>query len=125
MSQKDCIEKRRHPRIEHGVPVKICAPCADLVTETKNISRSGVYCRVSKYLEPMTKLKVTLMLPVKKEGRLHTKKIICSGVVVRVENIPFEDAFNVAVFFNEIKPGDGRALADHVQGVLVEKSRAN
>ena len=122
MSQKNTIEKRRYPRVEHSVPVKISAPVADLVTETRNISRSGVYCRVDKYLEPMTKLKVTLMLPVKKESKLVTKKIVCAGVVVRVENVPFEDVFNVAIFFNDIKPGDSRALADHVQGVLAEKS---
>lgn len=122
MNQKNVVEKRRNPRIEHSVPVKICAPGANLVTETRNISSSGTYCRVNEYLEPMTKLKVTLMLPVKKDGRLLTKKIVCMGVVVRVENIPFEDAFNVAIFFNEIKPGDSRALADHVQGVLAEKS---
>ncbi|MBF0388107.1 MAG: PilZ domain-containing protein [Candidatus Omnitrophica bacterium] len=121
MSQKDLVEKRRSPRIEHSVPVKICAPCADLVTETRNISRSGAYCRVSKYLEPMTKLQVTLMLPVKKEGKLRTRKIVCMGVVVRVENVPFEDSFNVAIFFNEIKPADSRALSEHVQGVLAEK----
>ncbi|MEI6438210.1 MAG: PilZ domain-containing protein [Candidatus Omnitrophota bacterium] len=121
MSHKDPVEKRRYPRIEHSVPVKIGAVDADLVTATRNISRSGVYCRVDKYLEPMTKLKITLMLPVKKEGKVATRKIVCSGVIVRVENIPFEDAFNIAIFFNEIKPSDSRALADHVQGVLAEK----
>lgn len=124
MKHKDQVEKRRYPRIEHSVPVKICAPDVDLVTETRNISRSGAYCRVSKYLEPMTRLKVTLLLPVKKEARLVTKKIVCSGVVVRVENIPFEEAFNIAIFFNDIKPGDSRALADHVQGVLADNPAA-
>jgi len=122
VSQKDHKEKRQHPRIEHSIPVKICAPSVDLVAATKNISCSGVYCRASKYLEPMTKLKVTLLLPVRKNGKPGTKKIICSGVVVRTENIPNEDAFNMAVFFNDINPKDSRALADHLQGVLVEKA---
>ncbi|MBF0595033.1 MAG: PilZ domain-containing protein [Candidatus Omnitrophica bacterium] len=122
MSQKAMVEKRQHPRVEHSVPVKISALAGDVVTETRNISRSGAFCRVSKYLEPMTKLKITLLLPVKKDGKVTTKKIICTGVVVRTENIPYEDAFNVAVFFSDITPRDSRILADHVAGVLAEKA---
>lgn len=122
MSQGTVSEKRKNPRIDHGVPVKLCGPAGDFVTETRNISSSGAYCRIDKYLEPMTKLKITLLLPVKKKGRLAVKKIVCGGVAVRVENIPFENAFNVAIFFNEIKSSDSRVLADHVSGVLAEKS---
>ena len=121
---KDRVEQRRHPRIEYSVPIKISAPSADLVTETRNISCSGAYCRINKYLELMTKLKIILLLPVRKDGKVSTKKITCTGVVVRVENIPYEDAFNAAIFFSDMNSRDSRVLADHVQGVLAEKAAA-
>jgi len=112
-------EKRRQPRVDNNLPLKISTDQVDLVTETKNISSSGVYCRVSKFLEPMTKLKVTLMLPMKRAGKTVAKKVLCGGVVVRTENIPGSDGFNTAIFFNDIHPRDSRVLAQFVDGLLV------
>jgi hypothetical protein len=124
VSSNDPVEKRRHPRIDNNVPLKISMPDADLVTETKNISCSGVYCRVSKFLEPMNKLQITLLLPIRRSGKLVTKKILCGGVVVRTENIPGEDAFNTAIFFNDIHPRDSRILAKFVDSVLAARQDA-
>lgn len=119
MGQNSAQERRQHPRVGNNIPVKICSPEADLVTETKNISCSGTYCRVSKYLEPMTKIKITLLLPVKKESKMLTKKVSCTGVIVRMENIPDSEEFFAAVFFSDIHPKDSRILAEFVNGVLV------
>jgi hypothetical protein len=118
------IEQRKHPRVENNVPVKISAPQADVVTETKNISCSGVYCRVNKFLEPMTKLQITLLLPVKRAAKISTRKITCGGVVVRTENIPGEDFFNSAIFFNDIHPRDSRVLVHFVDSLLIGKDVA-
>ena len=114
-------EKRRSPRVDNNVPLKISTPDTDLVTETRNISGSGAYCRVNKYLEPMSKLQITLMLPVKSSGKLVTKKVNCGGVVVRTENVPGEDGFNTAIFFNDIHPRDSRTLNTFVQNLMVLK----
>ncbi|MBF0330600.1 MAG: PilZ domain-containing protein [Candidatus Omnitrophica bacterium] len=114
-------EKRRQPRVDNSLPVKISTDDIDLVTETKNISSSGVYCRVSKFLEPMARLRITLMLPVKKTGKTSTKKVLCGGVVVRTENIPDGDGFNTAIFFNDIHPRDSRVLAQFVDKLLSGK----
>jgi hypothetical protein len=115
-------EKRRQPRVDNNLPLKISTDDIDLVTETKNISSSGVYCRVGKFLEPMTKLRITLMLPIKKTGKTSTKKVLCGGVVVRTENIPEGDGFNTAIFFNDIHPRDSRVLAQFVESLLVGKA---
>ncbi len=120
-SQHQSIEKRRHPRVENNIPLKICTPDVDLVTETKNISCSGAYCRVNKFLEPMTKMDITLLIPFKKAGKSTTKKVVCGGVVVRTENIPGGDGFNTAIFFNDIHPRDSRFLADYVQSMIITK----
>jgi hypothetical protein len=122
--QKHPIEKRRYPRIENNIPLKLSTADVDVVTETKNISCSGAYCRVNKFLEPMTKMDITLLIPFKKAGKATTKKVICGGVVVRTENIPEGDGFNTAIFFNDIHPRDSRFLADYVQNMITVKDSA-
>ena len=78
-------EKRRHLRVEHNIPVKISGDHGDILTETENLSCSGAFCRMTQRLEPMTKLKVHLLLPLRKSDKVTTKKITCQGVVVRVQ----------------------------------------
>ena len=62
-------ERRAWPRLESNVPVKICHDDGDIVTEIGNISRSGAHCMISKYIAPMVKLKLHLLLPFKKNGK--------------------------------------------------------
>jgi hypothetical protein len=121
MSQDPFQEKRHHPRVENSIPIKITAADADFVTESKNISCSGVYCKIEKFLEPMTKLQILLLLPMRKAGKVATKKISCGGVVVRTENILQEAGFNTAIFFNDIRSKDSRTLAEFVEGVRAQQ----
>ncbi len=111
-------ERRRHPRLENHIPLKICSDDFDVVTETKNLSSSGAYCRVNKYLEPMTKLKIHLLLPLKKYHKVVTKKISCEGVVVRSESVPADQYFNVAIYFSDIAQKDVNCLNDYINSVL-------
>jgi len=114
-------ERRQHPRLESNIPVKIRCDEFDLVTETKNISRSGVYCRVNKYIEPMTKLKIQLLLPFKNGAKTVTKKVSCYGVIVRTEAVPDGDAFNVAIYFNDMAARDTECLTEFVNSMLETK----
>ena len=111
-------ERRKHQRLESNIPVKICCDEFDIVTQTANVSRSGVYCRVNKYIEPMTKLKIQLLLPFKGEKKTVTKKVSCYGVIVRTESVPKEDAFNVAIYFNDMASRDAACLADFINSML-------
>ena len=110
-------ERRRDPRVDKNIPLKISTGDVDLVTETKNLSRSGAYCRVNKYIEPMTKLKIHLLLPVKKNSRMTTKKITCSGVIVRTENLS-NNEYSIAVYFNDITARDADSITDYINTVL-------
>lgn len=122
MTQNQSPENRRkHPRIEHNVPLKISCESGDVVTETKNVSCAGAYCKVDKYLEPMTKLQIQLLLPVKRNNKISTKKIQCHGVVVRTQTRENEDLFDTAIFFNDISPKDSRVIADFVELLLEQK----
>ncbi len=111
-------ERRRHPRLEHTVPVKILSDDADLITETKNLSCSGVLCQVSKYLAPMTKLMIHLLLPLRRGAKIITKRIHCEGVVIRTESAKEDGSFHTAIFFNDIKSQDSIAITRFITSKL-------
>lgn len=111
-------ERRRSPRIDNSIPLKISSEDFDIVTESKNLSCSGAYCTVSQYLEPMTKLKIQLLLPFKHNHKVSTKKVSCSGVVVRTEPYPEQKNFNVAIYFNEVHDRDKKTIADYIATLL-------
>lgn len=113
-------ERRKDVRLDHTLPLKLCTDMADFVTETKNLSCSGAYCKVTKYVEPMTKLKIHLLLPIRRNGKVSNKKITCSGVVVRSESNPADESFNAAIFFNEILPKDVRSIKDFIESMADE-----
>ena len=115
-------ERRRSPRLEGNIPVKIHCEDFDLVTETRNLSCTGAYCQVSKYLEPMTKLLICLLLPFKKHEKIVTKKISFSGVVVRSESQPGDKNFNIAIYFNDIPPKEKKILSDYIDSTLASRT---
>ena len=117
-------EKRKYPRLDNNVPIKISSDDLDIVTETRNISCAGAYCRVDKYLEPMTKLKVYLLLPFRKSNKVSTKKIACNGVVVRTESQPGNNYFNVAIYFSDIQQKDRKSIAEFVDAALSRTKNA-
>ena len=72
----------------------------------------------------MTKLKIHLLLPLKRNKRVVTKKISCSGVIVRTEAVPNSEYFNVAIYFNEIQNRDAEVIAEYVVMTLSHKTTA-
>lgn len=112
-------ERRRYPRFEGNIPVKISSDDFDVVTETRNLSCAGAYCRVNQHFDLMTKIKVLLLLPIKKGSKTVTKKISCQGIVVRVEKQPSGDS-NIAIFFNDISPKDANCITDYVNSMLAK-----
>jgi hypothetical protein len=116
-------ERRKYPRIKKNIPLKISSGEFDIVTETENISGSGAYCRIDRYIEPMTKLKIIILLPIKQRNRIVTKKIECGGVIVRTENIPDKmNWFNIAIFFNDISRKDIQKISDYIKQYLKQKN---
>lgn len=115
-------ERRRHPRLEHNIPVKISSSDLDIVTETQNLSCSGAFCRVNKHLQPMTKLKIHLLLPLRKNNKIVTKKISCQAVVVRSQEMPDGEYFDTAIFFSDITPRDSQVISEFVENVMGTKT---
>ncbi|HLF18179.1 MAG TPA: PilZ domain-containing protein [Candidatus Omnitrophota bacterium] len=112
-------ERRQHPRLENNIPIKIYHDDGDIVTETANISRAGIYCKVDKFINPMTKLKINLLIPLRKSGKTVTKKVNCEGAVVRIEQVEGEaECYNVAIFFQNISKRDVEHITDYVNSFL-------
>ncbi len=113
-------ERRKYVRLEKNIPVKISSEDFDIVTETKNLSCAGAYCRVSKYIDPMTKLSLQLLVPYKKNNKIATHKVTCQGVIVRVESRNEDEGYNTAIFFNDIRPKDAKFIDRYVQSFHFE-----
>jgi len=117
--RKVTVERRRHLRIKKQLPLKIKGRDFDYVTETINISRSGAYCHIDKYIEPMTKLGIIILLPLKEKNRTAMKKVHCHGVVVRTEESK-KGGYNIAIFFNEISGPDSQKIGKYVEDYINE-----
>lgn len=105
-NNKHTSEKRLHPRIKKNLPIKIKNSDFDLVTETKNISCTGAYCQIDRYLAPLTKIKTRLLIPLKTKQKHIT--VDCEGVVVRIEktNNDLEEQYSIAIYFENVHKAD-------------------
>ncbi|MBM3248829.1 MAG: PilZ domain-containing protein [Candidatus Omnitrophica bacterium] len=116
-------ERRRHPRVSRNIPLKISSGEFDIVTETENISGAGAYCRSDRYIEPMTKLKIVILLPIKQRNKVSTRKVECTGVVVRTENILSDpNTFKIAIFFTDISSKDTQKISDYIHQHLSKEN---
>lgn len=110
-------EKRRYPRVEKRLPLKIAANGYEFVTTTQNISCVGAYCHVNKYIPPFTKIMVRLTLPIMTNNENKNYSLECKGVVVRTEDVE-EGGFNIALFFNEIRNNQRRKISQYLSKFL-------
>ncbi len=119
-------ERRKHRRVKRHLPLKIAEEAFDVITETVDISPSGIYCRVTRLLQPMSKVEVVFLLPSKNNGK-HTKKIRCKGVVVRSEPVILKDAerahHNVAIFFTDISHKDQKTIESYMESGNIEEAK--
>ncbi len=93
-------DRRCHPRSKPSTPLMfgLHAKDFDLVGEVRNLSRSGIYCRVEKPIAEMTRVMMVL--------ELDSGRIKCDGTVVRAEPSVGKNNYHVAIFFNKISKVD-------------------
>jgi hypothetical protein len=111
-------ERRRASRLEQSIPFKISSGDIDIVTETKNLSSSGALCLVNKFIIPMTKLKLQILLPIRRNNKVVNQRISCEGVVVRSQSAVDQDSFQTAIFFSDITPRDSQIINEFVESVI-------
>ena len=116
-------EKRSAPRIAKQIRFAISDGTSVIQAETKNLSVSGAYCLIDKFIAPMTKLEVQFELPHKQ----HPVKIRSAGVVVRVEPVVSanqQGKYNMAIFFSNLSSHDREAIAAFVREHLALTAKA-
>ncbi len=112
-------ERRKQPRVSAGLPVKLGSDRTTLITQTKNISTLGLFCRVDAEFPLMTRISVTLFAPVPTAaGKTVTRKVNCDGIVIRSERV--SDAagavfYNLAVYFSELNEAQRKIIDRYVQ----------
>jgi c-di-GMP-binding flagellar brake protein YcgR len=88
-----------------------------IVTESRNISGSGVYCLSPHYLAPLSKVALTIVLPAV-PGRTPSQRLLkCEGVVVRCqadEKARKDRAYELACSFLDLEAGARDRLEEYV-----------
>jgi len=108
-------EHRREPRIAERISLAIAEAGGELSADTKNLSASGAYCTLDRFIAPMTKVQLRFTLP---QVGAQPAQIRCPGVIVRIEPViasAERGRFNVAVLFTELSERDRSAIQRFVR----------
>lgn len=111
------IERRQHPRIENVLPLSISANGYSFVTSTQNVSCTGAYCNIGRYVPPFTKIAVKMSLSVMSQSKKEEYSVECKGVIVRTQDAD-TGGFNIAIFFNEIKENQRKRITRYINQFL-------
>ena len=112
-------EKRAYPRAEQSLSLKLYSRDANIVTHTKNISGSGLYCEIDQDIPVMTKLVITILLPNQRYKNKRMRRIEGEGVVVRSGLLSNgekgkEKKWEIAVFFSSFSDKEKEEINKYV-----------
>jgi hypothetical protein len=111
-------DRRQSPRVDARLQIELSVG-ADGATETANtinISANGVYFTCNRYIEPLTKLGMRLLLGSETEAEVES--IDVQGVVVRVEPDHADadvEQWDIACYFTDSTPEFRERLGRYVQ----------
>ncbi len=118
-------ERREHQRFESEFAVQLAVrdgatPQGTLVSQSRNLSLGGIYCHLSRFVPVLTKLQLTLLLPIrgKKKGDVKTQLLRVDGVVVRTtpeEEKPGVSDYEIACAFLTIDDETKKTLARYIR----------
>jgi c-di-GMP-binding flagellar brake protein YcgR len=126
-------ERRRMSRADAQLSMRVEGGSADgaltpIVTESRNISGSGVYCVSPHYLAPLSKVALTIVLP-EVPGRSARQRLVkCEGVVVRCqggEGPKRDRAYELACSFLGLESGARELLDEYVVWRNLQALRSN
>lgn len=125
-------ERRATQRADARLSMRVeVGPLGDestqIVTESQNISSSGVYCHSAHYLAPLSKVAVTIVLPQFGPMKSRAEMLKCEGVVVRCEQLPgrrIGRPYELACAFTDLDDERRRVLADFVTWRNLQALRA-
>jgi hypothetical protein len=119
-------ERRSKPRVRAGLAAQFSDESGGsaLAAETIDLSVAGVCCRLPSAVEPLTKVKITLLVP-DPRARKQTKTAVVTveGIVVRSEPTALEKgtpSYEIACAFTALKDKDRKILQSYVDSRSVE-----
>lgn len=120
-------ERRRAMRAPVSVEMELgdqdAGPGAALATESLNLSTEGVYCTTPHFIAPLTRLELTLVLPLDAENGRDRHLVRCEAVAVRSypeRESPGCRAYEVACYFTSMAEEDRRAIRDFLTSGVPE-----
>lgn len=111
-------ERRKATRIETNLPIAISGAPEEAEGRTINISTNGVYFESPRIIEPLTKVRMELMVPVIKNGMETEMGVIFDGIVVRVrpeKTPPDKVRYRIAVFFTNVPKASQEVLDRYIK----------
>ena len=110
-------ERRKHPRIkDKNISVKLKGEGFEAITQSLDVSASGIYCKVTERIPLMTRLEIVLSLPNEKNPSSPTVLDV-EGVVVREHPVlkgGRAEHYDVAIFFHSLLPKEREKLARYI-----------
>jgi hypothetical protein len=120
---KPKVERRKQPRVRGAAGLRLGSAPHAAGLQVKDISLSGLSFRISRPIEFMTRLMMTLILPIQSDpaGQPETPTSVpCEGAVVRCEPVHGSDVdqYEVAVFFTHLDDTAREAVEEYVKAHL-------
>jgi hypothetical protein len=115
MTQKN--ERRKYPRVkDKSISIKLSGDGFDTITQSLDVSASGIYCKTTKHIPLMSKVQIVLTLHGKDSAANSTLDV--EGIVVRehpvIENGRIHH-YDLAIFFDSLLPQQRKKLTQYIQ----------
>ena len=122
------VSERADARLSMRVDAGAIAGATRIVTESQNISSSGVYCHASHYLAPLSKVQLTIVLPrVPGTDAGPPELVKCDAIVVRCGQRPGgrnETPYDLACMFSGLETTLRSRIAEFVTWRNLQALRA-
>jgi c-di-GMP-binding flagellar brake protein YcgR len=127
-------ERRDHPRYESEFAVQLAVrgdapPQGTLVSQSRNLSLGGIYCRLGRFIPVLTKMQLTLLLPFRgRKGDVKTQMVRADAVVVRTspeEETPQATEYEIACAFLSLDDDAKKTIARFIRENLETQKAAD
>lgn len=114
-------DRRQSARVDAQVALQLSGaeegfPTESITTESINVGAEGVYCHVGHFIAPLTKLQVTMVLPLKgRKGQVKNEVVKTRAVVVRCQPAGNGDGYRIACFFTGLDQTTRGVLEEYVR----------
>ncbi|MCK4236614.1 MAG: PilZ domain-containing protein [Candidatus Krumholzibacteria bacterium] len=115
----DFDERRKAQRVEANLAITLSGgPAEEATGKTLNISTNGVYFQSPRFMEPLTKVQLELMIPDPECQDEGESSVTIEGIVVRVDPEKKDAAvssYHVAVFFTFVTEYAKDILTEYIK----------